>query len=233
MLDQAFEALASYDPGVDPKVLSPIDEAVITTHGDAAARRQLEDRLCAVLTTNAPYMAKDYVCRQLRTIGTEACVATLADLLADATMSHMARYALERIPASEAAAAMRQAAPQLEGPLKIGVIASLGVRGDAASVPMLSELISSSDGAIAAAAAYALGDICTTDAATALTRTTPTTDAARRAVTDAKLACGEALLASGKKGEALAIYKGLAGDDQPKLVRLAATRGMLACAGKQ
>ena len=33
--------------------------------------------------------------------------------------------------------------------------------------------------------------------------------------------------------QALAIYKGLAGADQPKHVRLAATRGMLACAGKK
>ena len=49
----------------------------------------------------------------------------------------MARYALERIPAAAAAAALRDALPKLTGTLKVGVIGSLGVRRDAASVPWL------------------------------------------------------------------------------------------------
>jgi hypothetical protein len=47
------------------------------------------------------------------------------------------------------------------------------------------------------------------------------------------LACAEGLLGDGKTVEALVIYKGLANENQPKHVRLAATRGMLACAGKK
>ena len=39
MLDQAFEALKTYDWGTDRKPLEEIDEAVIASHGDAAARR--------------------------------------------------------------------------------------------------------------------------------------------------------------------------------------------------
>ena len=35
MLDQAFEALKTYDWGQDIKVLAAIDEAVVATHGDA------------------------------------------------------------------------------------------------------------------------------------------------------------------------------------------------------
>jgi len=56
---------------------------------------------------------------------------------------------------------------------------------------------------------------------------------AKLAVTDASLACAESLLAAGKNADALAIYKGVAKGDQPKHVRLAATRGMLTCAGKK
>ena len=51
MLDQAFDALKTYDWGTDRNVLKPIDEAVVATHGDAAARQELETRLAAVLKT--------------------------------------------------------------------------------------------------------------------------------------------------------------------------------------
>ncbi len=61
----------------------------------------------------------------------------------------MARYALERIPAPEAAQAMRDALPQLSGKLKVGVIGSLGVRQDAASVPALAALLGDADPAVA------------------------------------------------------------------------------------
>ena len=85
--------------------------------------------------------AKDFACRTLTVIGTAASVPALAALLADAELSHMARYALERIPAPEAAAALRDALPKLSGKLKIGVIGSLGVRRDEASVPALAALL--------------------------------------------------------------------------------------------
>ena len=41
-------------------------------------------------------------------------------MLPDENLSHMARYALERIPAPEAAQALRDAVPDLSGRLKIG-----------------------------------------------------------------------------------------------------------------
>ena len=52
------------------------------------------------------------------------------------------------------------------------------------------------------------------------------------AVADGCLVCAEQLLADGKKAEAVALYKSLGGEDQPKQVRLAATRGLLSAAGK-
>ncbi len=233
MLDQAFEALKTYDWGADRAALNPIDDAVVASHGDASARGKLEARLTAVLQSGASRDAKDFVCRKLMIIGTASSVPALAALLADPDNSHMARFALERIPAPEAAQAMRDALAKLEGSLKIGVIGSLGVRGDATSVAALADLLGSADAAIGQAAAYALGDIATSEAVAALASSKPADPATKRAVSDARLACAERLLAAGKKSEALAVYKSLARDDQPKHVRLAGTRGMLACAGKQ
>ena len=231
MLDQAFEALKTFDWGTDLNPLKPITEAVVASHADAPARQELETRLAAVLKTGVSRDAKDFVCRQLMLIGTAASVPTLAALLPEPDHSHMARYALERIPAAEAGQALRDALPKVNGVLKIGVISSLGVRGDADSVPALAALLADGDAAIASAAACALGDIRTPAAAKALSAAKPAA-AARQAVTDGSLCGAEALLAESQKAEALAIYKSLMGQDQPKHVRLAATRGMLACAGK-
>jgi HEAT repeat protein len=232
MLDQAFDALKSYDWGADPKVLRPIEEAVVSTHGNGAARKELEARLSAVLSTSVSRDAKDYVCRKLMAIGTASSVPALAPLLSDKDLSHMARYALERITAPEAAQALRDAMSSLTGALKIGVISSLGARRDSSSVSALASLVSNGDAAVARAAALALGAIRNREAADALAKAKPSGDDAKSAVTDATLACAEGLLAEGDKLQALAAYKKLAADGQPKHVRLAATKGIVACASK-
>jgi HEAT repeat protein len=232
VLDQAFEALKTYDWGTDRSALNPLDEAVVAAHDNAEARTKLEARLAAVLKSDVSRDAKDVVCRLLMVVGTAASVPALAELLGDADQAHMARYALERIPAPEAAQAMRKALPQLSGKLKVGVMGSLGVRQDAASVPALTALLDDADLAVARAAAFALGDIRTPDATQALAKAKSTRAEVSLAITDASLACAEQLLADGKRAEALAVYRKYAGNDQPKQVRLAATRGMLACAGK-
>lgn len=231
MLDQAFDALKTYDWGANPQVLKPIDDAVVKSHGDAAARKDLETRLAAVLKTDAPRDAKDYVCRKLMIIGTAESVPALAALLPDKDHSHMARYALERIPAPEAGQALRDALTKVTPELKVGVISSLGVRRDAESVSSLATLLADSNAAVAQAAAYALGDIRTAEAAKALLAGKPAGDSAKLAAADASLSCAAALVAAGNKAEASAIYKALVGQSLPKHMRLAATKGMLA-AGK-
>jgi HEAT repeat protein len=233
MLDQAFDALKTYDWGKDVHQLDPIGQAVIDTRGNEGARKDLENRLTEVLKTGVSRDAKDYVCRKLTIVGTAASVPTLAALLVDKNLSHMARYALERIPAAEAGQALRDALSKVSGSLLVGMISSLGVRGEAESVQPLAGLLRDSDAAVAKAAACALGDIRTSEAAKALADAKPQNKEVALAATDAGLACAEALLKTGKKAEALALYKSLSGDAQPKHVRLAATRGILAAAGKK
>ncbi len=232
MLEKAFEALRTFDWGTDRNALNPIDEEVVKTHGDADGRKKLEERLAAALGTELSYDAKQFLCRKLMLVGTAASVPALAALLADEKLSHMARYALERIPAPEAAAALRDALAKVSGKLKVGMISSLGARQDEAAVPLLADLLGDSDAAVARAAALGLGAIRSSAAAAALGEGKPSAEA-RSAATDAKLSCAEALLTAGNKKDALVLYKSLAGADQPKHVTLAATRGMLACASKE
>lgn len=87
----------------------------------------METKLAAVLPSGASRAAKDYVGRKLAVIGTAESVPALAALLPDAHLSHMARYALERIPAPEAAKALRDALAKTSGALKAGVAGSLVV----------------------------------------------------------------------------------------------------------
>jgi HEAT repeat protein len=233
-VDKAFEALTTYDWGADRNLLAPIDEAVVATHGDPSARKELELRLAAVLKTDASRDAKDFVCRKLMVIGTAESAATLAGLLPDKDLAHMARYALERMPAPEAAQAMRDALPALTGALKVGVIGSLGARRDAASVPALAALLADADQTVACAAACALGDIGNSEAAKSLSEfAKKAPEDLKPAVADASLSCAERLLTDGKKAEAMLIYKSLSGEDQPKQIRLAAMRGLLVAVGKK
>ena len=53
--------------------------------------------------------------------------------------------------------------------------------------------------------------------------------AAAAAIVDARLACAESLLRTGKRPESLAIYKSLAAASTTESTRLATARGILAC----
>jgi HEAT repeat protein len=226
MLEQAFEALKTYDWGVDRHVLDPIDEAVVKTRNDDAARKELESQLLAVLQSNAPRDAKDFVCRQLRTMGTAASVPALEQLLPNAELSHMARYALERIPEPQAGQALERQLRKLSGQLKIGVISSLGTRGQGFS--LLRPLLQDSDEAVARAAAIALGRIASVDADKALGSAKPR-PALAVVFADASMACAEKLLATGHTNEAKATYQRLLKNNPLALVRQAAERGLKAC----
>jgi len=230
MLDKAFEALKTYDWGMDPGLINPIDDAIVSSHGDAAARKDLESRLIAVLQSEAPRAAKDAVCRALRTIGTAASVPALATLLADEKLSHMARFALESIPAPEAGQALLEALPKAGGKLKIGVASSLGARHEEPAVAALQTTLADSDPAISRAAALALGAIGSPAANQALAAARASAGT-KDAIADSLLKCAENLLAAGKKAEAKATYEKLLGDTPSKAVKIAAARGVASCAG--
>lgn len=232
MLADAFESLKKFDWGTDLNTLSPIEDAVIVAHGDAAANQDLENRLIAALKSDLSRDGHGYVCRKLTIVGTATCVPTLAAQLGNKDQSHMARYALERINAPEAGRALRDALTTANGNQKIGVINSVGARRDAAAVAPLAKLLRSDDPAINRAAALALGAIGTPEAAGVLQTALPAANGDRQFVVDALLSSAESLLQNDKETEATGIYKALSGDQHPRLVRLAATRGLLACGRK-
>lgn len=230
MLDQAFETLKTYDWGMDRNLLQPVEQAIVKSHGDANARKDLEKRLLAIMQSGAPRAAKDYACRALRVVGTAASVPVLAGLLPDENLSHMARYALERIDGPQAGQALRQALPKLAPKLKIGVISSLGSRGEAESVPLLQGLLGDSDPSLARAAAWALGAIGSPQAHKALA-SGKQTDATQAVIADALLARAATQLSGGDKQAAKATYQRILAGKPSKSVQAAATSGLAACNG--
>ncbi len=232
--DTAFNTLKTYDWGADRATLNPIDEAIVATQNDPAARKTLEQRLADTLSGGLPRSAQDYVCRRLRVVGTAQSVPALAALLPVEETSHIARYALERISDEKATEALRSALPKVGTKLKPGMIGGLGARRDTKSVETLSKLLGDSDAAVALAAAHSLGLIGTPPAANALSKFAKKVPANMKLpVADARLLCAEQLLADGKKGEAVALYKELQAEDLPTNVKVAAMKGMTTAATKK
>jgi HEAT repeat protein len=233
-VDAAFDMLKTYDWGAERAALNPIDQAIIASQGDGAARRALEKRLVDALAGGLSRSAQDYVCRRLRVVGTGQSVGALAALVPAQETSHIARYALERIPDEKAAEALRDALSKVGNELKPGMIGSLGVRRDVKSIEAISKLLGDSDIQVARAAAQSLGLIGTSAAARELSQFAKKAPAGMKMpVADACLVCAEQLLADGEKSEAVALYKGLQGDDQPAHIKVAAMRGMMTAATRK
>ena len=235
MLDQALESLKTYEWGIDPKSVKSIQDTVVASHGDAAARKKLESTLAEVLGTDLPRAAKDIICRALKTIGTAHSVPALAKLLHDEELSHMARHALETNDAPEAVKALAGAIDKAPKKIKIGLISSLGARGTGVPVAPLAKALSDKDPEISTAGALALGAIGSADAAKAL-RSAKVTDAnwekssVKIAVCDAMLQCAENMLAHGKKADAKAIYGTVLKIGTTKATKIAAELGFKASA---
>ncbi len=233
-LDKTFQTLKTYDWGADREVLKPIDQAIIATHDDAAARKALEKSLVDALTGGISRSAQDYVCRKLRIVGTTRSVKALAALLAAEDTSHIARYALERIPGGKAAKAMRDALPKVSRKLKPGIVGSLGARRDKKSTKVFSKLLGDPNIQVAKAAAQSLGLIGTSAAARELSKFAKKASAKMKLpVADASLVCAEQLLADGEKSKAVALSKKLKGNDKPAHFKAAATKGILTAATKK
>jgi HEAT repeat protein len=232
-VDNALETLKTYDWGADREALKPIDQAIVATQGDAAARKALEKSLVNTLESDISRSAQDYVCRRLRVVGTAQSVKALAALLPAEETSHIARYALGRIPDEKAAKAMRDALPKVSSKLKPGIVGSLGTRRDKKSITVISKLLGDSDIQVARTAAQSLGLIGTSAAAKELSKFAKKASAnMKMSVADACLVCAEQLLADGKKSEAVALYKELRADDQPTHIKAAAVKGILTAATK-
>jgi HEAT repeat protein len=188
--------------------------------------------LLAVLRSDATFQEKSAACRQLTRIATKDAVPTLAAMLGDEKLSHMARYALENIRDASVNEALRDALGKVQGQPRLGVIGSLGARRDAKAVDALAGRLKDADAA--QAAARALGNIGTPEAAEALGSALPDSSRGDQlAICEGLFRCAESFAASGEGAASRAIYDRLRGlEDAPPQVRAAALRGAILSQGR-
>lgn len=220
----AWQEAAKYDFGQSRTNLVAIEDQIRST--PPAQFPEIETKLLGLLQAGeATFAAKQFALRQLRQVGSAKCVGAVAPLLTDEKLSHMARYALQALPAPEVDDALRAALDKVSGNLKIGLVGSIAQRGDAKAVPQLAALITNNDKALAGAALTALGRIGGPAAMRALKGAAVSAELQNKRA-DAYLMCADKLVAQNDVEAARAIYRELYVKSNPAVVRVAALRGV-------
>lgn len=230
--DEILKKVAAYEYGQDEEILARLRDYVRANLNSPESRRHCEEKLAEFLSSKATLAAKMAVCRLLRVIGTSVSVPVLEGMLLQAETSDMARYALEKIPGASADRAFLQGLSRSSGKVRIGIISSLGQRKVQDSVPLLEKLLYGSDSSAAAAAATALGQIATSEAASVLSKALAKTRGGLRTQAAASLLkCAEEFQAGEELKTAASIYGELLAANLPELIRQAAVKGMIAASG--
>lgn len=158
--EDAWKALPKYEAGQDMAALLTIDREVIAAMKSPETRAKCAARLASLLTKDGTTpAAKQYICVQLRQVGTKAEVMILSEMFASRETSEMARYALEAIPGPEASGVLQEGLIYREGKQLIGTINSVAARKDSSAVTTLHTLSQHAPPAAAEAAVHALGRI--------------------------------------------------------------------------
>jgi HEAT repeat protein len=201
------------------------DSANAQSNSKEIMERPAAELIELVKDPNATVFEKAKACQRLAVIGTADHVPALAALLADENLNLYGRFALEAIPDPAVDEALREAATRLQGRQLVGVINSIGHRRDAKALAMLTELAGHADRAVASAAAHAIGNLATVEAAAVLTEALGQDSPVKRCWGDSALACAEGLAAAGKQAEAVALYQMVAQAAVPKYMQIGALDG--------
>ncbi len=233
-LDKQLSALKNYQYGQVLTEVQQLTEYVISVSGDPQQAAKAEKTFISFLESNPSLDAKQLVCRQLRVIGSGACVPVVSKMLMDEKTSDMARYALEANMDPAAEKALLLALDSSKGKNKIGMIKSLKARRSAASIASLSGLILDQDKDVAYAAIEALGEIGGAQSLSALNEAMKkTTGQDREQVMLAMIQCADRMAAGNDRDPALGVYRQLIESQYPANVRMAAYMGLAAIAQDQ
>jgi HEAT repeat protein len=220
------------DPAGD---LSYLSAAVVTAAQNAEKNKAMEQLMIQGLAGAKTRAGRDFFCRQLVVVGSEAAVAELAKLLTDAESSHMARYALARIPGPAANAALLETLDKVDEKLKVGMVHSLGVRRCRQSVDKIAAFLDGShEPDLVVASLVALSRIDSEAAVAAVAKARESVPAKlKMAATDAYLNCVARMVQQGKAAEAVAIYRKLFAAEESTMCRIAALTGLVAAQKEQ
>ncbi len=223
--DDIYQALVKREFGTAVEALAAIEKQVQSAKPEAYPA--IETRLITVIETpEATLPGKQFACQMLRLVGSPKCVPTMAKLLADENLSHMARNVLLGMTDPTAADALRQALGTTQGKIRIGIINTIGDRGDSDSLSALAALLTNGDEAVIDSALAAIGKIGGPAAADALAGA-KVSDLAKPAWAQAYLRCAGGLAAQGNMARAQKIYQALLDGHYSGQVSAGAFRGLV------
>ncbi|MFH2002893.1 MAG: HEAT repeat domain-containing protein, partial [Planctomycetota bacterium] len=219
-----YAAISSYAFGNSREPLSLIEKEI---RGASQARlAEIERRFIDLLASdNCTEAGKQFVCRMLRRMGTDASVPALASLLSDETLSDAARFALQGRSSPLADQAFRDALDELGGFLQIGVIHSMAQREDRKVIPALGGLLGSDEPFLVRACLSALGALGGPEAAVFLNRVEVTADL-ENDLDHARLQCAHSFLEHGDKKAAAELFRSLTLENKTIPVRIAGWQGL-------
>lgn len=218
----------SFEYGQDDAPLQEVERLVMTLPPASPWREPVETQLLAALQAATTRDGKDFLCRQLRVVGTARAVPVLKTLLADPPSAPLALSVLSALECPEAAQALRRALDQTTGAVQVGIIGVLADRRDAAALPRLIKLLQAEETAVVHAAVRAVGRIGGVEGAAALQRARGAAEAGlATAIDHALLECAQTLVTAGAADEAAAIYDGIRRTQPAPAFQMAALRGLL------
>lgn len=227
-LDQVIELLQNYEYGDDSELLVDTEKSILALASQDPLRCEVEKKLLKGLNTNSTVASKDAICRMLKTVGTEAAIPDLENILADSEVSHLARYALASQNSKAASAALLRALPKAKGDAQAGIINSLADRCYAESEEAIDALLTSKDRVVVEAAVRALGRLGGTKAVRALRDIQPKASKELTQEIDHALLCCAEIAANKKQfSEAVDIYAEYYQPHQPQQLCFAGLRGLV------
>jgi HEAT repeat protein len=216
-----WQALVNREFGTATNELAAIEKEI------QGAKREhypaMELKLIAVLETPAASMpGRQFACQMLKLVGSAKCIPAVTRLLTDNELSHMARSVLACLHGPAVDEALGEALGSTQGKLRIGVINTLGDRGDTGALNALAGFLKTSDEATVRAAFNAIGKIGGKSAADVLDRAKPSAGGTADDWANAYLRCAGNLATAGETQRSLKMYQTLYDGNSPTAVRAAA-----------
>ncbi|MEZ0265264.1 MAG: hypothetical protein ACAI43_11090, partial [Phycisphaerae bacterium] len=232
-VDKAVAALAGSTS--DKDATAAVVRVVRETGGDPKLRAHLEEKLVGLLEADATtYEGRVRACQALWVVGGERALGVLERMLADERDSHLACYAIGRLPSAHAGQALARGLGLAKGRAAVNILNTLGSRAEAGQVDAIAKRVRDPDEAVVDAALAALAKIGTQAAYGPIVqvRAGMKGDARRRADL-ALMEWAERATAMGNVDSARKLYAVLMRPENDALVRRGAVAGLVALPGPE
>lgn len=228
-LRELAERISGYQWDQSRAPLAEMEQFVRESSSRPEQRKAVESVLVDALKSESTPAAKDFICRILSMVGTDASVPVLSQLLKDEATFDMALYALDRIPGNNADAALLAALGSAKDSRQIAaLVTSLGKRKCGGSVALIAAAAGQGDAVVTETAVEALASIGGADAINALQKIASSNKQLQSRAQDALLRCADALSRSGKTQEARRVYEQLFSKENVPQIRSGALLGLAA-----